>query len=134
MSWIARIAGNDEVRERALRRLIEVDPMDVQGWGRLAAFLQARLAEPGRLEDLLSLPERSRRAIGRVPGDVYRAVARGWTATGRPDKAVELLREAQAQLPDHEAGAWIDVELERACRALGPESPEVTGCQPGSTG
>ncbi len=115
----AQSAGRPEVAERALRRVVELDPRDDNGWSNLGVFLE-RQSRVDALEELL---ERSRELFSPPPTYLYRATGRALAAADRPRRAVEVLIEARDTLPETAGGdwsrGWIDHELAPAYRSLG---------------
>ena len=115
----ARNAGQSQVAEQALRRILELDPRDEASWVNLGVFLEKQ----GRVEEVEALLEGSRSRFSPPPTFLYRAVGRALTAGDRPRRAIDLLLEARAGLPDTKGGewsrGWIDQELRQAYRALG---------------
>ena len=115
----ASAAGRADVAEQALRRAIELDPLGETGWTTLGDLFEKQ----GRVDDLEALLERSRAFHTPPPGSLLRAAGRAAGAADRPERAVELLLEARAQVPEGSRGdynrGWIDHELRRAYRLLG---------------
>ena len=113
----ASAGGQADLAERALRRILELDPAGRDGWVGLAAFLE-RQGMQLELEELLA---GARGAFDPVPPQLLRAVARGRLAAGDPRHAIDLLQEARRDLPGDYDPSWIDAELRQAYAALGRE-------------
>lgn len=121
----AKAAGEVEVAERALRRILELDPRSEGSWTGLGLFLE----EQGRAEEVVDLLERSRERFSPPPSYLYRSAGRTLAAAGEPRRAIEVLVEARGTLPETEGGewsrGWIDHELREAYRVLGQEVASV---------
>jgi TPR repeat protein/predicted Zn-dependent protease len=116
----AQAAGEAEVAERALRRMLELDPRTEHHWSGLGGFLERQ----GRVEELVDLLRRAGERFSPPPVDLARATGRALAAAGRPRQAIDVLREARGALPDpggEWSRSWIDHELREAYTALGRE-------------
>jgi len=119
LAGTARSAERFELAEQALRRIVEIDPMNAQGWGSLAVFLEQR----GSHRDLEALLADARQALTTPPETVLRAVARSRLSSHRPREAIDLLREARALRPPRSDPAWIDAEIRKAYVSLAGTVP-----------
>lgn len=121
MAQSARSAGQAELAERALKRILELDPEAEQSWVGYADFL----GKAGRIEELTALVEASRAHLSPTPTTLDRIMGRALTAANRPEAAIEILREARRKLPDTAGGgwsrSWIDHELRSAYATLGDQ-------------
>ena len=119
----ARTAGRAEIAESALRRILELDPRSESSWTALGNFLE----KEDRADEVVELLERSREIFSPPPSYLARSAGRALTASGRPERAIDVLLEARGTLPDHSGGewsrSWIDHELGEAYRALGETLP-----------
>lgn len=117
----AEKSGQLAVAERALQRILELDPRDSSSWTVLGGFLERQ----GRVEELEDLLERSRELFSPPPVALYRATGRALSAAGQPQRAVAVLKEARAGLSEGAGGdwsrSWINHELRRAYSSLGSE-------------
>ncbi|HMB55178.1 MAG TPA: tetratricopeptide repeat protein [Thermoanaerobaculia bacterium] len=115
----AQSAGRLELAERALRRLVEVDPRGTNGWGGLAVLFE----EQGRVDDLEALLDLARGQFPSPPTHLFRALGRALTAAGQGERAVAVLEEARDALPPPPEGdygrQWIGHELRQAYALLG---------------
>lgn len=117
----AQEAGQAEVAERALRRILELDPRAENSWIGLGRFLELE-GKTGELEALL---EESRKIFSPPPSMLARAAGRALTVSRQARRAIDVLLAARASLPQTSGGewsqSWIDQELRDAYRALGEE-------------
>jgi TPR repeat protein len=111
----AQQAGQLDVAEQAMRRILEVDPRSESGWTHLGVFLEKQ----ERLEDLERLLERARRELPAPPVDLLRAVGRARVAAADALGGLEALQEARAALPPGSEPGWLDHELRNAYAAFG---------------
>lgn len=118
----AQSGGHAEVAERALRRILELDPRSENAWVGFGLFLE----KEGRVEELEELLDDSRDSFSPPPSYLYRATGRALTAAHQPRKAIAVLLDARRALPDSKGGewsrSWIDHELGQAYRVLGPQA------------
>ena len=119
LGFEAQSAGDEQLAERAWRRLVEVDPRDPDAWVHLGVFLQ----KAGRLEDVEALLENARRDLPQPPVDLLRAVGRARLARGQAAHAIEVLQEARAALPEGHDASWLESELRQAHALLGRQQP-----------
>lgn len=117
----ARTAGQMEVAERALRRILEIDPKDENNWVQLGLVLESR----GRTDELVDLLDRSRQQFPTPPVSLARAAGRALASTNQPERGIRILVEARNDLPAGDSGKWnrreIDAELRQAYAALGKQ-------------
>lgn len=122
----ARSAGQEELLERSLRRLLEVDPRNESNWSSLGDFLEKQ----GRSKELVELLARAREAFPTPPISLYRSAGRALTQGGRPEQAIEILTEGRRTLPETSGGAWsrswIDQEIRAAYRVIGQDSAAIS--------
>ena len=115
IAGMARSAGRSDLQERALRRLIEIDPLSESGWTGLGLLLESQ----GRVDDLVALLARSRESFSPPPTTLARCTARALVGAD-PQRAIEVLQEARDALPEKDdwSRSWIDHELSGAYRRL----------------
>ncbi len=142
MARTAESADQVDIAERALRRILELDPKDENNWAGLGGFLEKH----GRADEVVGLLDRSRDQFSPPPVNLARSAARALTAAGELKRAIEILLEARGTLPATEGGDWsrdwINKELRDAYAALGkgtarvasssapPPSPSLPGSEP----
>ena len=125
MARTAESAGQTDVAERALRRILELDPKAESSWAGLGLFFEKQ----GRADEVLDLLDRSRDQFSPPPVDLARCAARALTTAGEPKRAIELLLEARGALPATAGAEWsrdaVNKDLRDAYAALGKGTARV---------
>ena len=116
----AQAAGQPELAEPVLRRILEVDPLSPSGWEGLAAFL----AEQKRMAELEELLAQARSTLPRPSSQLLRTVGRARAAAGQPRQAIDALLEARDNLHPGASPAWLLADLQDAYTQLGRQAGE----------
>lgn len=130
LSRTARSAGNGELEERTLRRILELDPRSETSWTGLGGWL----GRQGRIDELEALIARSRERFDPPPVSLYVSLGKALVVAGEPRRGIDALKEARSRLPDTAQNRFrrnsIAQELRTAYEALGRERQWTPAADP----